>query len=188
MDFDPRDHDFRDKGRAGRPDPRDVFMRDLDLAPSDGRREAPLLPGSAPNRCELGGRNPVRVPGHKLAQDRSQGISPAPHGPVASTPFVDCAAGVGAALSMLISAGGDDLCADTRLSARWRSLPPWPWFRVLRARNRGVNDRLRRAVKRLVPAQGWFTPRFPLLAVLSRGRTVVWNSAASETRRRRSRA
>ena len=31
MDFDPRDHDLRDRGSAGRPDPRDVFMRDLDL-------------------------------------------------------------------------------------------------------------------------------------------------------------
>jgi hypothetical protein len=31
MDFDPRDHDLRDTGSAGRPDPRDVFMRDLDL-------------------------------------------------------------------------------------------------------------------------------------------------------------
>jgi hypothetical protein len=31
MDFDPLDHDFRDKGSAGRADPRDVFTRDLDL-------------------------------------------------------------------------------------------------------------------------------------------------------------
>jgi DNA-binding MarR family transcriptional regulator len=31
MDFDPRDHDLRDRGNAGRPDPRDVFMRDVEL-------------------------------------------------------------------------------------------------------------------------------------------------------------
>jgi hypothetical protein len=31
MDFDPRYHDSRDRGSRDRPDPRDAFMRDLDL-------------------------------------------------------------------------------------------------------------------------------------------------------------
>ena len=31
MDFDPRDHDSRDRECRDTPDPRDVFMRDLDL-------------------------------------------------------------------------------------------------------------------------------------------------------------
>ncbi len=38
MDFDPREHDVRDRGRADRLEPRDVFMHDLDL-PRSGQRE-----------------------------------------------------------------------------------------------------------------------------------------------------
>jgi DNA-binding MarR family transcriptional regulator len=38
MDFDPRDHDPRDRGSVDRPEPRDAFMRDLDL-PRGAERE-----------------------------------------------------------------------------------------------------------------------------------------------------
>jgi DNA-binding MarR family transcriptional regulator len=38
MDFDPRDHDSRDRNCRARQDPRDVFMRDLEL-PRGGDRE-----------------------------------------------------------------------------------------------------------------------------------------------------
>ena len=63
------------------------------VAPADGRRDAPLLPGSPADRRESEGASGVRVPGHRFDHEGSQRVHPPARGPVAYASSLDRATG-----------------------------------------------------------------------------------------------